>query len=150
MRMQKKRWFRLFGMDFLSSRKVIHMNTPERGAYLQLLMLAWDDPDCSLPNNLQELKLMAGWTCEQWGSFAKVRACLTKHPTVKGRLYNPRLYDEFLYCQHRSQSASKSVHERWDRIAQPPKPAPVARQPQPRGTGFESAGSIADKHFKPI
>ena len=150
----KKRWFRLFGMDFLASRKVVAMNTPQRGAYMQLLILEWDDPDCSIPKNLEVLKGMAGWHSapESWGSFEPVRACFTTHPLLKNRLHNARLYEEWKYCQEKSGAAQESARARWHPPAAPVKPGPKIQGSL--GKGFTSVGSemgaIADKHFPPV
>lgn len=153
----KKRWFRLFGMDFLSSRKVVAMNTPQRGAYMQLLILAWDDPDCSLPKNLEQLKAIAGWSQapESWGSFEPVRACFTAHPTLKNRLYNARLYDEFQYCQHKSDAAKESASVRWKPKGEQPIKFTRPLDGKTRSSkGLEPVGSevqaLADKYFPPV
>ena len=149
----KKRWFRLFGMDFLGSRKVVTMNTPQRGAYMQLLILEWDDPACSVPKHPDTLKAMAGWANapESWGSFEPVLSCFTKHPRLKNRLHNARLYEEWKYCQEKSDAAKESAQARWSK---PVVPA-LARKPHDRsGKGFTQVGAeiqaVADKHFPPI
>lgn len=141
----------MFGMDFMSSRRVMAMNTPERGAYLQLLFWAWDDPWCSLPTSENELKQLAGWTTESWGSFKRIRACFTKHPTQAGRLHNARLYEEWRYTEEKSEAAKASAKARWQKPAEQATPKnPILKNLNDRsGSGFESVGAIADKHFKP-
>lgn len=155
--MSKKRWFRLFGMDFLGSRRVIAMNTPERGAYLQLLILAWDDEHCSLPKDEKELRELVGWS-DQWGSFKKVRACFTAHPDHPGRLYNERLWEEYLYCQNKSDAAKESAKSRWHKPDQSRTPSKAVRMPvrtpDRPSKGFESIKSevatVTEKYFPPI
>lgn len=147
--MAKPRWFRFFGMDFLGSRKVVAMNTPQRGAYMQLLVLEWDDSECSLPKNPDHLKAMAGWSNapESWGSFEPVIACFTTHPKYRNRVHNARLYEEWKYCQEKSSAAQESAKARWSKPTVPEQPVQKIRKPP---GGFESVGSIADKHFKPV
>ena len=102
--MPKKRWFRLFGMDCLASPRVQAMTNAQFGAYVRLLILAWDDPNCSLPANRITLNMMAKWD-EKDAQLEPVLECFAKHPTKRGRLYNPRLYEEFQYCQEKSKKA---------------------------------------------
>jgi len=134
-------------MDFLGSRRVLPMTIAERGAYMQLLILAWDDPCCSLPANDRELKKLALWG-KRWGSFERVRACFEPHPTQAGRLYNARLYDEFRYCQEKSQAAHDSAKTRWQKV---PAGSTEIRRPakKDRELGFEPIGAVADKYFPP-
>ena len=150
--MTKNRWFRLFGMDFLGSRRVIPMNVAERGAYMQLLILAWDDPQCSLPKDDQELQRLAGWS-EQFGSFTRVRACFTTHPLMRTRLHNARLYEEFQYCQKKSAAAQESAKTRWQKPTASI-PEPVKKANDRTSLGLTAIGGevakVADKHFPPI
>ena len=141
-------------MDFLGSRRVLPMNIAERGAYFQLLILAWDDPFCSLPADDRELKQMALWI-KKWGSFERVRACFTEHPEHPGRLYNARLYEEWEYCQGKSKSAQGSARKRWEQEAATRNAqAPTRKINDRSGKGFTQVGSeiqvVADKHFPPI
>ena len=136
-------------MDFLASPRVQAMNCPQQGAYIRLMIYAWDDPDCSLPNDLGMLTQMAKWEV-QWGGLEPVLACFKKHPHKKGRLYNPRLYEEFLYCQERSLKAAQSG--KLGGLAHRPPSEPTRLPPIKKdrsAAGFESVGQIADKHFKP-
>lgn len=68
------------------------MTPAEEGAYIRLLGYAWNDPDCSLPNNDDELaalsRLGKGWFK---GSARVVKACFKESG---GRLYNDRLLKE--------------------------------------------------------
>ena len=153
--MSKKRWFRLFGMDFMASRRVLRMNTPERGAYMQLLILEWDDPNCSLPDDVTELRELVAWN-DAWGSFEKVQRCFLRHPdkTLKHRLYNPRLYEEYLYCQSRSQAAKESATVRWQKPATQINNKPIIVSKDRSTKGFspvvEEVQRVTDKIFPPI
>ena len=125
------------------------MNVAERGAYMQLLILAWDDPHCSIPADERDLQALADWG-KQWGSFKRVRACFAPHPTQAGRLYNARLYEEWKYCHDKSEAAKESARHRWQPES---KPTPIQPTKDRQGKGFSSLGSsiaeIADKHFPP-
>lgn len=139
-------------MDFLGSQKVLPMKVEERGAYMQLLILAWDNPVCSLPADLDVLKRMALWR-KELGSFKRVRACFEDHPDVPGRLYNPRLYEEWKYCQEKSAAARESAHHRHNKN-QAVVPGPTQKLHDRESKGFTALSSdvakIADKYFKPI
>ena len=138
-------WFPLYIDDFLASKKVLHMTIGEQGAYLRLLMMAWSDVHCSLPSHMKTLQQMALWTAKTDGTWKKVRECFTKHPDQPARLYNARLYAEWVNVEDLRAQRREASQKRWQKpsIAIPSKP--VDRS----STGLESIASIADKHFPP-
>ncbi len=82
---------------FLADDKVEMMSTEQRGAYLLLLMRAWqqDDPPASLPNDPKRLAKWAGVSESRWAKIsAEVMAPFTIGPD--GRLYQKRLAKEWL------------------------------------------------------
>ncbi len=86
-------WFKLYPADFFNSHNVILMSHAERGAYLFLLMRAWLERDCSLPNDDLILARLLYMTPEEWQAVAPA---VKKNFRVRkdGRLYNQRLLDE--------------------------------------------------------
>lgn len=71
------------------------MTPAQEGAYIRLLAYAWADPDCSIPDNDDELAVLSRLG-EEWlkGGSTKVRNCFEPHPEIPGRLVNRRLLDE--------------------------------------------------------
>lgn len=71
------------------------MTPAQEGAYIRLLCYAWNDPNCSLPdddNLLASLsRLGEGWFN---GGSTMVRKCFQPHPTIAGKLINLRLIEE--------------------------------------------------------
>ena len=130
------------------------MNTPMQGAYFRLLCFAWDDPDCSLPNDLQELRELAMWD-NAWGDFGKVRACFTTHPDYPKRLQNTRLTREWLKAKEKQGKAHESAVARWYPKQTPPQSTtPVRKLADRELKGFsqlqDTLTTVADKHFPPV
>lgn len=78
--------------DWLSSPNVALLSLEEEGAYLNLLMRAWKQPDCGLPNDDAALAAWSKLGAAKWKkSGARLRALFEEQ---NGRLYNPRLMRE--------------------------------------------------------
>jgi len=67
------------------------MTPAEEGAYIRLLAYSWNDPDCSLPDDDEELsrlsRLGEGWFN---GSGKKVRDCFEKSARLPDRIFNKK------------------------------------------------------------
>ena len=132
------------------------MTHAQKGAYVDLLSQQWDDPLCSLPARLSELKALIHWngTDEE---FKLVRACFVTHPDQPGKLSNARLYLEWQKAEEKRQAAKASAQTRWQKPPSngPSKPpsTPIRTNTDRTSKGFEPAGSeiakIADKWFPP-
>src|ERR1700730_13618180 len=87
--------FQFYPAEWLSSAKVTLMTPAEEGAYIRLLCHCWGDPDCSIPDDDDELAVLSRLG-EQWlkGSSTKLRRCFESHPDIPGRLINTRLLKE--------------------------------------------------------
>src|SRR6266404_3266874 len=102
-------WYRHVPRDFMSSPDVQIMTAEECGSYFFLLQNAWlGGADCTLPNDPERLAKLA--------RVAKVSdTVLGKFKLDKeGRLYNPRLLDEWKEAVKRSKDATKSANARWE------------------------------------
>jgi hypothetical protein len=85
-------WFKLYPADFFGSHNVIMMSHAERGAYILLLMRAWSEKDCGLPNDDTLLARLLGMSLDEWNQIAPV---VKENFRVRNdRLYNQRLLDE--------------------------------------------------------
>jgi len=93
--MNKSPAFQFYANDWLSSTKIALMTPAQEGAYIRLLCYAWSDPDCSIPDDDNQLAVLSRMG-EEWlkGGSTVVRACFNQHPTVAGKLVNLRLLAE--------------------------------------------------------
>lgn len=90
--MSKAPAFQFYPNDWLSSTNIMLMTPAEEGAYIRLLAISWNNDDCSLPNDDEQLAVLSrlgeGWFN---GSSTKIRKCFK----AKGnRLVNERLQAE--------------------------------------------------------
>jgi uncharacterized protein YdaU (DUF1376 family) len=87
--------FQFYANDWLSSTSIALMTPAQEGAYIRLLAHAWNDPDCSIPDDDEQLAVLSRLG-EEWlkGSSRLVRQCFTKHPNDPSRLVNARLLEE--------------------------------------------------------
>lgn len=100
---KKEPYFPWYYSDWLGSTNRAMMSPAQRGAYVDLLSHQWADPTCSLPDDDDALSALSGLG-EGWfkGASPLLRRCFPAHPTLKGRVANPRLLevraerDEFL------------------------------------------------------
>lgn len=90
-----------------------HLTTEEHGAYLLLLMAAWRQEDCDLPDDDRKLARIAGLSRQKW---AAVRGTILEFWTAEnGRIYQPRLRRERVWVAQKSEASKKSAHARWDK-----------------------------------
>jgi len=149
-------WFPLYYKDFLLSKKVVKMNHTQKGAYVELLCQEWDDPMCSLPARLSDLKDLIQWkgTPEE---FKLIRSCFAAHPVDRKKLHNARLFLEWMKAEEKRQAAKSSAQARWQKIpSNGPSNTltkPVQMNKDRTTKGLESIenpiAAIADKWFPP-
>ena len=93
------------------------MTAAEEGAYHRLLCLAWSDKDCTLPADKTALLAMSKLGSDQNGSLETVLSCFEPHPTIKKRIHNARLTEEWAkaeeYHRVRSNSGAIGALKRW-------------------------------------
>lgn len=144
--MNKSPAFQFYVNDWLSSTHISLMTPAEEGAYIRLLCYAWNDPDCSIPDNDETLSVLSrlgeGWLK---GGSRVVRKCFQPHPTILGKLINIRLLKEkkkqSLWREKSSDGGKKSAKLRnlkekkqvkgGSRVVQPPY--------QPKGNSSSSS-----------
>src|SRR5262249_5296924 len=99
-----------------SSSRIALMSAEEERGYLRLLLHAWKQPDCGLPNDDATLAVLAMIPIGKWrrSSGAKLRQCFELRD---GRLYNQRLLRERQhqdeYKRERSEAGRKGAEKRW-------------------------------------
>ena len=110
-------WFPCYVSDWLSSSRIAAMTAAEEGAYHRLLCLAWSDKDCSLPADKTSLLAMSKLGSDQNGALETVLSCFEPHPTIKKRIHNQRLTQEWQqaieYHKERSASGKKGALKLW-------------------------------------
>lgn len=104
-------WFRFWVQDFIQDEKVQRMNNEAVGLYIKLLILQWTEgsipEDCVDLASLRLLDTLSHPETHEGGfspPYAAGQAlldevislCFVPHPTLKGRLINPRLNRERL------------------------------------------------------
>lgn len=111
--------FLFYPGDWLSSTKIALMSPAEEGAYIRLLAHCWGDPNCSLPDDDDQLaelsRLRKAWFR---GSSIRLRNCFEKHPERPGRLINHRLLKIWHEAKERqidkASAGRKGAHARWN------------------------------------
>jgi uncharacterized protein YdaU (DUF1376 family) len=94
-------------------RDTTHLTTEEHGAYLLLLMAAWGNDDCSLPDDEKRLAALAKLPLARW---RKVSATVLEFWTrEKGRIRQKRLSKEWLYVREKRAQAKAAIEARWKR-----------------------------------
>lgn len=88
------------------------MTLEQQGAYIKLLAFAWASPNCALPGQEDILRQLVGWQ-DRHGDFVPVLNCFHPHPTEPTKLHNPRLYEEWLKVEAKSDKARASADLRW-------------------------------------
>jgi uncharacterized protein YdaU (DUF1376 family) len=107
--------FLIYIDDWTSSTKIALMNGDEERGYLRLLMYAWKQPDCGLPDDDKSLSVIS-LLGKKWmrGSGAKLRDCFVQR---EGRLYSERLLREWLrkkeYDERKGLAAKTAADARW-------------------------------------
>jgi len=90
-----------------------HLTRCERGTYLDLLVLMWRTPECSVPNDDLWLGRHMRMTAEEVRN--ELRPLIEEFCQTDGnRIFQKRLRREYFAARRRAQSASVSAKSRWD------------------------------------
>lgn len=133
----------LFGSDYLADTR--HLSTEEHGAYLLLMMAAWRQEDCSLPNDDKKLARITGLSPRKW---LAIRDTILEFWTVsEGRITQARLLKEWRFAAQKSETNRKSAGARWakqsvenketascERISERNAPQPQPQLEEPNGS----------------
>jgi uncharacterized protein YdaU (DUF1376 family) len=89
----------------------IHLTAAEHGVYLMMLMMAWRDPNCSVPND-------DDWICRfcrvHGNAWRKMKPVILSFWKEKdGRLFQQRLMKEREYVEEKSKKSRSAARERW-------------------------------------
>jgi uncharacterized protein YdaU (DUF1376 family) len=101
----------IFGDAYLAD--TTHLTTEEHGAYFLLLLAAWRQDDCGLPNDDRKLARIVGLSTKKWSS---VKVTIMEFWTVEGdRIYQQRLRREWIFVRQKSEGNRKSAEARWNK-----------------------------------
>lgn len=103
--MKERPYFKFYPSDWLNSVSVSLMDHEQRGAYIHLLCLCWIQEDCALRTTVEQLFSLCSFSASK--DFTPVQRMFVKHPTIKGALTNPRLYEEYVNIAKRSEIQAK-------------------------------------------
>jgi uncharacterized protein YdaU (DUF1376 family) len=99
----------LFPADFIAD--TTHLSAQESGAYLLLLMQAWLQPDCRLPNSDKKL---ASWARVDLATWRHIKGEVMAFWTLrKGRWEQGRLLKERGYVAAVSAKRKAAAEKRW-------------------------------------
>ncbi|MCL4473543.1 MAG: YdaU family protein [Actinobacteria bacterium] len=84
--------FQFYPGDWLGSKKIALMKPEHEGGYIRLMSYMWDDPDCSLPDDDEQLAILSRLDPERYpGAISVVKKCFKKHPKKIHFLTHERL-----------------------------------------------------------
>lgn len=100
----------LFADAYLAD--TMHLTTEEHGAYLLLLMAAWRQEDCALPDDDRKLARIAGMTPRKWQA---IKPTIMEFWTVAdGRISQARLRKEHAFACQKSEQNKQAAEARWE------------------------------------
>jgi uncharacterized protein YdaU (DUF1376 family) len=142
-----------FGDAYLAD--TTHLTTEEHGAYFLLMLAAWRQENCDLPNDDRKLARIVGLSGRKW---AAIKSTIMEFWKVEnGRIFQSRLRKERAFVDQKSESNRKSASARWnkqdvenigsdecDRLSEcnAPPPPPI-RVEEPNGPSTQRAGKRA-------
>ena len=111
MRIFEKRplYLPLYVADYLADTG--HLSAEQHGCYLLLILAAWRQDDCGLPNDPKKLARICRMDVRSWNRLSD--DILAMWRLENGRLYQPRLLAERELSEGKSISAAKSASARW-------------------------------------
>lgn len=86
--------FQFYPGDWLGSPTVMTMTPAQRGAYIQLLAICWNDRECSLPSDDSILATLSGLGPDWATSGMAVKGTFSEHPKRGGFLTHLKLLDQ--------------------------------------------------------
>lgn len=100
----------LFGDAYLADTR--HLSLEEHGAYLQLLLIAWRSPDCTLPNDDKRLAMMLGISAKRWASIRP--QVMAFWSLSDAGWQQKRLTKERRWVAKKSEDNRSAAHTRWN------------------------------------
>lgn len=99
-----------FGDAYLAD--TTHLTTEEHGAYFLLLLAAWRQPDCALPDDDRKLARIAGLTPRKWKA---IKPTIMDFWTAEnGRIFQSRQRRERAWVDQKSEHNRQAAEARWN------------------------------------
>ena len=99
----------IFGDAYLAD--TTHLTTEEHGAYFLLLLAAWRQDDCALPNDDKKLARIAGVSPQKWKS---IRSTIMDFWTADGdRIFQARQRRERKWVEQKNEGNRKNSVRGW-------------------------------------
>jgi uncharacterized protein YdaU (DUF1376 family) len=111
----RRPWFRFWPGDWLAARRVALMTPAQKGVYIDLLCLSWQEG--YIPADPIELAFLLRLPLAEFEPIWNV--VKTHFKSVKNapkKLVNLRLEDERYQAQEKSDKTKKAAHSRWDKL----------------------------------
>lgn len=89
------------------------LSLEQHGMFLMLMMEAWNNDDCALPDDEKTLAKICGVSVAKFKKIAP--PVLEKWTRENGRIYQKRLQKEWRWVREKSEKARASVAKRKDR-----------------------------------
>ena len=139
-----------------------HLNAPEHGAYMLLLMEAWRRRNCSLPDDDRLLARLACMTQTEWEASKPTVMEFWKYDGRSKTWTQKRLMKERGFVQKKSRSQREKAAKRWDSEKKPdatavpklcqgdaptPTPTPTPTVSEPKGSGADAPPDPAKVMF---
>lgn len=109
---QKPKWMKFWMGNYMADTH--HLTIPEHGAYLRLLIEAWDTPTCSLPADPSWIKRRLRVTDEEFDQY--VRPIIAEFWDEEDhRIFQKRQRREWELAKHNSEMGKRAINARWSR-----------------------------------
>lgn len=118
--MARQYYFRFYVRDWLSDPIVSGLDLQEKGIYITLLALLWNESNCSLPND-DRIARMLRMSTPAWRKKRDEFIELGLLEVVDSNsLVNPRLLREFGIFEDKSAMRSQAANVRWNKVRETP------------------------------
>lgn len=101
----------IFGDAFLAD--TTHLTAEEVGAYFLLMLAAWRQDDCSLPDEDRVLARIARISLRKWRASSSATIMQFWSKNEDGRWFQKRLRKEWDYVREKSEQAAEAANLRW-------------------------------------
>lgn len=125
---------------WLSSGQIDAMTAEQERGYLRLLIHAWMQEDCGLPDDDKKLAVWSRMGSKWRTAGEAVKACFFK--ADNGRLYNQRLLKEREYQQKFNEQRKEAARSRWEK-------KPRAREPEAQKSDATAYATASPPHMRP-
>lgn len=104
----------LFGDAYMADTR--HLTLQEHGAYLLMLIIAWQSPECRLPDDDKRIAQMLGITLTRW---EKIKPVVSPFWKIGGGFWTQqRLKKERSFVEKRRRDSKSAARKRWSQLTE--------------------------------